>query len=308
MYRVILDTDPGIDDALAILLALASPELHLEAITTVSGNVNIDLTTQNALAIVELAGQGDIPVARGSREPLRGLPIDATHIHGYNGLGDVVLPHAQAREIALAAPELIIEKVMNAPGEMTLVALGPLTNIAKALHAEPRIAQHVREIVMMGGAFWVPGNVTSEAEFNIFADPYAAQAVLHAAWPLRVVSLDVTRLTRLQHTQASLPSLPRNRVRSFISQMLHYYFNDANPARSATGFALHDPLCVGAVFRPDLITWEKAYVDVELVNASTLGKTSAKKGCVSSHVRVSVGVDAEQFIQLYLERMNMAYP
>src|SRR5260370_27220599 len=152
MQRIILDTDPGIDDALALFLALASPEIQLEAITTVSGNVHVDLTTRNALALLELAGRMDIPVARGCEGPLLVKYVDAADVHGSNGLGGIVLPHPKTQPVFQHAVDLIIEKVMDAPSEITLVAIGPLTNIALALRREPRIAQSVREVVIMGGA------------------------------------------------------------------------------------------------------------------------------------------------------------
>src|SRR5579862_3680594 len=168
MHRVILDTDPGIDDALALYLALAAPELQLEALTTVSGNVHVDLTTRNALALLELAGRSDIPVARGSDRPLVRQPVVADFVHGGNGLGNVELPAPQTRPVSQHAVDLIIERVMSAPGEITLVPIGPLTNIALAVRREPRIAHHVREVVIMGGAVRRPGNASPVAEFNIF--------------------------------------------------------------------------------------------------------------------------------------------
>src|SRR5215469_16178453 len=183
MPRIILDTDPGIDDALALFLALASPEVQLEAITTVSGNVDVHKTTRNALALLELAGRTDIPVARGCAEPLVRQVVSAAHVHGDNGLGGVVLPEPHTRPVSQHAIEVIIEKILAAPGEITLVPIGPLTNIALALRTEPRLAEQVREVVIMGGALLVPGNVTAAAEFNIYADPHAAHMVLHAGWP-----------------------------------------------------------------------------------------------------------------------------
>src|SRR6266702_4358332 len=182
MQHIILDTDPGIDDALALFLTLASPEIEIEAITTVSGN---------------------IPVARGSSQPLVRQPIYAAHVHGRNGLGEVELPEPQIAAVAQHAVDLIIKKVTAAPAEITLVPIGPLTNIALAVCREPRIAQQVREVVIMGGALRVPGNDTPAAEFNIYADPDAAHIVLHAGWPIRLVSLDVTMLTLLQRQQVN---------------------------------------------------------------------------------------------------------
>lgn len=201
MPRIILDTDPGIDDALALFLALASPEVTLEAVTTVQGNVSVEQTTYNALTLLTLAGRTDIPVAYGSAEPLVRKRVDAAHVHGQNGLGDITLPEPTIASVEQQAVDLIIEKIMRNPGEITLVPIGPLTNIALAVRREPRIAQHVREVVIMGGAVRVPGNVTPSAEFNIFADPHAAHVVFHAGWPLRLVSLDVTTRVSMHRQQ-----------------------------------------------------------------------------------------------------------
>ena len=172
MFRMILDTDPGIDDALALFLALASPEVQLEAITTVGGNVNVNHTTHNALALLELAGRTDIPVARGCNQPIVRQPVYADNVHGDNGLGGLQLPVTQLQPVAAHAVDVIIEKIMGSPGEITLVPIGPLTNIALALRREPRIVQSVREVVIMGGALRVPGNTTPSAEFKMYASQY----------------------------------------------------------------------------------------------------------------------------------------
>src|SRR6266487_1504635 len=163
---MILDTDPGIDDALALFLALASPEIRLEAITTVSGNVDVELTTLNALSLLTLTGRTEIPVARGSGVPLVRERVHAAQVHGRNGLGDVSLPLPEIQPVAQHAVDLIIEKILQAPGAITLVAIGPLTNLALAVRCEPRIAGLVREVVVMGGALLVPGNVTPAAAFQ----------------------------------------------------------------------------------------------------------------------------------------------
>jgi inosine-uridine nucleoside N-ribohydrolase len=272
MQRIILDTDPGIDDALALFLAFASPEIQLEAITTVSGNVHVDLTTHNALALLELAGRMDIPVARGCEGPLLVKYVDAD-VHGSNGLGGIVLPHPKTQPVFQHAVELIIEKVMDAPGEITLVAIGPLTNIALALRREPRIAQSVREVVIMGGALRVPGNVTPIAEFNIFCDPHAAHIVLHAGWPIRLVTLDTTTVTLLQREQVETLARRESKITDFIKQATAYYFDIFGAAEDVTGFQMHDPLCLAAAFQPELLTWQPVYVDVELADILTSGQT-----------------------------------
>src|SRR5713226_2457953 len=313
MPRIILDTDPGIDDALALFLALASPDIQLEAITTVSGNVHVDLTTRNALALLELAGRTDIPVARGCDRPLVRQPVTADYVHGRNGLGGIELPEPKLRPISQHAVDLIIEKIMAVPGEITLVPIGPLTNIALALRREPRIAQHVREVVIMGGALRVPGNTTPNAEFNIYVDPHAAHMVLHAGWPIRLVSLDATMRTKMQREQVNTLALSGSPVTSAIKQMLAYYFDVFGPLYGVTAFHMHDPLCLAAAFQPELITWEPVYVDVELHGTLTLGETVAYFGRLHSthrqttpppNVLASVNVDAERFLQLFLQRIE----
>lgn len=306
MHRIILDTDPGIDDALALFLALASPDVRLEAITTVGGNVNAHLTTFNALALLELAGCTTIPVARGSNRPLVRQPIYAEYVHGDNGLGGLQLPEPRIQTVDKHAVDVIIEQIMAAPGEITLVPIGPLTNIALALRREPRIAQSVREVVIMGGALRVPGNTTPCAEFNIYVDPHAAHIVLHAGWPIRLVALDATMQAELRREQVAVLASSGSPVTAAIAQMLTYYFDVFSPQYGISAFHMHDPLCLAAAFQPDLLNWEAAYVDVELNGALTLGETVAYFGSSAtqpSNVLASVGVDAERFIQLFLQRI-----
>ena len=307
MRRIILDTDPGIDDALALFLALASPEVQLEAVTTVSGNVDVAFTTYNALTLLELAGRTDIPVARGCDRPLIRQPFNAAFVHGDNGLGGLQLPEPSIQPLAAHAIDVIIEKVMAAPGEITLVAIGPLTNIALALRREPRIVQQVREVVIMGGALRVPGNDTPAAEFNIYVDPQAAHIVLHAGWPIRLVSLDVTTQTQMQREQVQMLTRSESPVMRAIKQMLDYSFDVFGPAYGVGDFQMHDPLCLAAAFQPDLITWDPVYVDVELHGTLTLGETVAyfrRPGAPPPNVLASVGVDADRFIQLFLRRIE----
>jgi len=311
LHRIILDTDPGIDDALALFLALASPEVQLEAITTVSGNVNVDLTTHNALALLTLAERTDIPVARGCAYPLLNQSVHAADVHGDNGVGGVSLPTPALEPVAQHAVDLLIERILDAPDVITLVAIGPLTNIALALRREPSIAQKVREVVIMGGALRVPGNVTPAAEFNIYADPHAAHAVLHAGWPIRLVSLDVTTQVLMTREQVAALAQGGGKVKTTIQQMMAYYFESFAPSSDTAHFQMHDPLCLASAFAPDLITWEPAYVDVELAGSLTLGETVAyfkQSTQQQPNVLASVAVNAERFLNLFLERIDQAFP
>lgn len=310
MQHIILDTDPGIDDALAFFLALASPEIQLEAITTVSGNVDVTATTHNALTLLTLAGRTDIPVARGCSHPLVQSPVDAADVHGKNGLGDVVLPAPTATPVKQHAVDLLIEKIMAAPHEITLVTIGPLTNIAVALRHEPRIAHNVREVIMMGGALRVPGNITPSAEFNIYADPHAAYSVFHADWPMRLVSLDVTQKVTLSRIDFEALASQGGNVPGFIKEILAFYFDTFAPSHGTDTFCMHDPLCLAAAFQPDLIRWEPAYVDVELNGTLTAGETVAyfqKPGAPAPNMQVSRAVDAQRFNTLFLERIAQTF-
>jgi inosine-uridine nucleoside N-ribohydrolase len=319
MHRIILDTDPGLDDALALFLALASPEVQLVAITTVSGNVHIDLTTRNALTLLELTGRTDIPLARGCDRPIIRQPVIADYVHGHNGLGGIELPEPQLQPVSQHAVDLIIEKVMAAPREIILVPIGPLTNIAMALRKEPRIAEYVREVVIMGGALRVPGNVTPEAEFNIYADPHAAHMVFHAGWPIRLVTLDVTNKTLLQREQVQALASNGSPVTRLSQQMVVNFLDKFGQLRGITAFQMHDPLCLAAAFQPEIITWEPAYVDVELAGSLTLGETVAyfakrTEGIDPSlehlhppNMLTSIGVDVERFISLYIDRIKSTF-
>jgi purine nucleosidase len=192
---VILDCDPGIDDALAIAFACAHPGLDLAGLTTVSGNVDLAKVTRNALSVLELAGRPDLPVVAGSGQPLLRPPLDARGVHGESGLGAAQLPTARAAPASGHAVDFLIDTIGAAPGEITLVGVGPLTNIALALRREPRLAGWVRDFVIMGGSAG-RGNVTPAAEFNIAADPEAAAIVFGAGWRVTMVGLDVTLQAR----------------------------------------------------------------------------------------------------------------
>src|SRR5215472_10517407 len=319
MHRIILDTDPGLDDALALFLALASPEVQIEAITTVSGNVHVDLTTRNALALLELTGRIDIPVARGCDRPILRQPVTADYVHGQNGMGGIVLPEPQLRPVKQHAVDLMIEKIMAAPTEITLVPVGPLTNIAMALRREPRIAENVREVVIMGGALRVPGNVTPVAEFNIYADPHAAHMVFHAGWPIKLVALDVTQKTLLTRERVQALASTGSRVPLLIQQMVENFLNTFGQARGISAFQMHDPLCLFASFQPEIITWEPAYVDVEITSDLTLGETVAYFSNLaedidpslehvhSPNMLASVEVDVERFIMEFVDRIQSTF-
>ncbi len=319
--KVIIDTDPGADDAMAILLALNSPELDVKALTVVAGNVVVEQGLENALKLVSLARRCDIAVARGAERPLTQKLITAEFFHGRNGLGDVVLPVPTCHADTRYAPDLIIDLVHQNPHEITLVPLGPLTNIALAIAKDRSIVPLVREVVMMGGSI-TGGNATAAAEANIYNDPEAAKAVFEAGWPLTMVGLNVTErtlFTRRDWNQLAQSHGPEN---DFAAGVLKFMINLAERL-GAEGTPMHDPLAVGAVIDRSLITTRGMRVDIETHGEYTRGETVASRHnssdrkvlrgdhyviegveTVLPNVHVAVGSDAKRFIQLIISRLT----
>lgn len=314
---VLLDVDPGIDDALAILLALGSPELRVEAITVVAGNVDVDQGVDNALKIVELAGFGNIPVARGAEAPLLGKLTTARHVHGENGLGDIELPSPSIKPHVGEAEELIVAKVEEHAGDLSFIAVGPLTNLAKVLKRHGRLIPKIRGIVWMGGSF-SGGNVTPAAEFNAYNDPEAAETVLESRIPIRMVTLDVTRRTLLRPETLVGVARDAHPVNRFVWDLSDYH----RRVRGVDGIFLHDPLAVGIAIDPSLVTTEHVRVEVETKGQKTRGATIAnRKGYrvlheegstelravgreeIEPNAEITVGVDADRFIEFFLDRV-----
>ncbi|PYF99880.1 purine nucleosidase [Georgenia satyanarayanai] len=269
--KIVLDCDPGHDDALAILLAAGDPRCELLAVTTVAGNQTIDKVTHNARAVCTVAGV-DVPVARGAARPLVREPIVAPDYHGDSGLDGPVLPAPTVGLDERRAAELIVETVLaHEPGTVTLVPTGPLTNIALALALEPRLAGFVKRVVLMGGSY-TRGNRTPAAEFNILADPEAADAVFAASWPVTMVGLDLTH-------QALADDAFRDRVRAlgtplaaFVDELLEF-FAESYARRGFPAPAVHDLCAVAAVLEPDVMTYRDAFVTVETAGRWTTGMT-----------------------------------
>lgn len=318
---ILIDTDPGIDDALAILLAFGSPEVSVEAITTVAGNVEVDLATHNALRILDVVGPGRRPrVAQGAAAPLVGPLVTAAHVHGDDGLGNVgrcLEPDGRLRYPdpprtleMLDGAGLILETADCFAGRLVIVALGPLTNVALALQRDPaRLAQAAR-IVVMGGAVAVAGNVTPAAEFNIHVDPEAAAEVLASGLAVELVPLDVTRQVVL--TRAELAAaLARHggRTARFIEDFTAHGF-DFETRRGDGAMALHDPLAIGVAVDPSLVTLEALHVAVECQGSLTRGMTVADRrphrNRPAPTCRAASGVDAPRFLRLFLERVCRA--
>jgi purine nucleosidase len=284
--KIILDCDPGIDDALAIVFAVGSPDLDLVGVTTVAGNVGLDKTTANALSLREFLGAG-WPVTPGSAVPLLRPAMDGAHVHGRAGLGTAVLPPAKHHADAGHAVDFIIDMVLAAPGEITLVATGPLTNVALALRREPRLSGLVRDFVIMGGSS-SRGNVTPAAEFNIAVDPDAAAIVFSAGWTVTMIGLDVTLRARAdQAVRSRLGSLGRLASELLLPCLAGYADGEIAEGVLAEGAvddaaesaprradpAVHDLCAVAHVARPGLLGCDAAHVEIETMGRWTTGMT-----------------------------------
>jgi len=322
--RIIIDTDPGVDDAMAIFLALRSPELKVEAITAVSGNVPRELTLPNALRLAEIAGRTDIPIAGGASVPLVRRLITAKYVHGVNGLGGVDFPAPTLKPVAESAVELITRLIRANPGQITIVAVGPLTNIATVLRADPAIARMIPEIVIMGGSL-SGGNVTPAAEFNLYVDPEAARIVFDAGVPLTMVGLDVTEKVLLREEHVRLLEASNDKVSQAAGKIMRATLNRAHHGIDATVIAMHDPLTVASLIDPKLLKLADYYVEVETEGEFTAGMTvgyahaPARASApyananppqpdpdLSFHpnARVAVGVDPERFFNLLIPRLT----
>jgi purine nucleosidase len=296
---VIIDTDGGIDDALAILLALRLP-VDLRAITTVAGNVGVEQATDNTLLTLEQAGRGDVLVAQGLARPLLGGASHARDVHGQDGLGNVRLSRPHLSPGGEHAVDAIVRCARSAPGELTLITIGPLSNLAVAALLEPHLPRLLRRVVAMGGAARAPGNVTPAAEFNVYADPEAARVVFGAAFALTMVGLDVTMKCLL--TPEVLDALPDAGAAGF-ARAISRHMMDFHLRLGMPGFPLHDPLAVAVALDPSLVVTRRARVDVETEGALTRGHTVAdlRPASPSGDVDVCLEVDTERFLTLFLE-------
>src|ERR1700757_1455498 len=270
--RVIIDTDPGVDDAFALLLAMRSPELKIEGITPVAGNVPLELTLPNALRMVEIAGRTDIPVAGGARGPLTRRLVTAAYVHGENGLGGAEFPEPKTKPVSEPAPEFIRTTVRKHPGEITLITIGPLTNVAMALDLDPDLHGMIPRIVMMGGSL-SGGNITPAAEFNIYVDPEAARIVFQSGIPITMVGLDVTRKTGLTDAHVRRLESAQNPVSQAAANIAHHAIQHYREAGFLVDPNMHDSLAVAAFLNPSMLQWKEYYVDVETEGELTAGET-----------------------------------
>ncbi|MCF6315276.1 MAG: nucleoside hydrolase [Marinosulfonomonas sp.] len=306
--KIIIDTDPGQDDAVAILLALASPgDMEVIGITAVAGNVPLPLTQKNALIICELAGKTDIPVYAGCDRPLAHTLVTAEHVHGKTGLDGPNLPDPQMQLTDGHAVDYIIDTLRAEPaGTITLCPLGPLTNIATAFQKAPDIAERVQEIILMGGAYFEVGNITPAAEFNIYVDPEAADIVFKSGAPIVVMPLDVTHKVLVTKARNDAFRNIGTPVGEAVAKMTEFFERYDKEKYGTIGAPLHDPCVTAYLIRPDL--FRGRYVNVEIETGSTLtrGMTVADWWDVTDRVPNATfigSVDADAFFELLTERL-----
>ena len=319
--KIIFDTDPGTDDAMALMLALTSPELDVRAITVVPGNVTAEMGLENALRMVSLANRCDIPVAGGAKHPLFQKLITAEMWHGKNGLANIELPASKCKADPRFGLDLIIEMIHKYPHEITLVPVGPLTNIALAISKDPSIVPLVKEVIIMGGSI-TGGNVNAAAEANIYNDPEAAQIVFQAGWPLTMSGLEVGNKAMLSPKYLEQLSKTHGPINDFIAQVAKYLVGLSAKFGDGSGSPMYDPSAVGIAIDPTLVKTQEMHVDVETRGEFTRGETVGNRGGyvernvlhgdryviegidkVTPNTKVCIDVDADRFLQLFVSRI-----
>ncbi len=304
---IIIDTDPGQDDAVAILLALASPELEILAITTVAGNVPLALTELNARKICELGGRPDIAIYSGAIRPMVRNLVTAEEVHGKTGLDGPVLPDPVMPVQKQHAIDFIVETLMSHPaGTITLCTLGPLTNIALALVREPRIASRIKQIVAMGGGYFEQGNVTPSAEFNIYVDPHAARIVFDAGIPITLMPLDCTHQALTTQKRIEAFRTMTNRSGPATAAMLDFFERFDENKYGTDGGPLHDPCVIAWLLQPELFEGRLVNVSIECESELTMGATVIDWWKVTRrplNAQVMRNVDAEGFFTLLRDRI-----
>ncbi|WP_373356654.1 nucleoside hydrolase [Pseudoroseicyclus sp. CXY001] len=304
--KIIIDTDPGQDDAVAILLALASPELEVRAITAVAGNVPLALTQRNARIVCEIAGRTDVPVLAGCDAPLKRPLVTAEHVHGKTGLDGVDVYEPELPLTEGHAVDRIIEELRAAPGEIILCPLGPLTNIAAALQKAPDIAGKIARIVLMGGAYFEVGNITPAAEFNIYVDPEAAAVVFGSGVPITVLPLDVTH--KVLTTRARIDAFRAlGRIGETVAAWTDFFERFDVAKYGGEGAPLHDPCVIAWLLKPELFSGREINVEIEVESELTRGMTVADWWGVTDRPKNALfigDVDADGFFELLTERLG----
>ena len=306
-HPIIIDTDPGQDDAVAILLALASPEINILGITAVAGNVPLALTEVNARKICELAGRPDIKVYSGAIRPMLRTLVTAEHVHGRTGLDGPELPDPTMPLQSQYAVDFIVETLMQHPsGTVTLCCLGPLTNIGLALVREPRIAPRIKRIIAMGGGFFEGGNVTPTAEFNIYVDPQAARLVFASNIPITLIPLDCTHQALTTRARVEKFRVMPNKTGPATAQLLDFFERFDEQKYGTDGGPLHDPCVIAWLLHPELFTSRDVNVSIECESELTMGMTVIDWWSVTdrkANSTVCRRINADGFFELLTKRL-----
>ena len=305
--RIIIDTDPGIDDSLAILLALASPEITLEGLSVVHGNSSTEQGTINALSVLELAKASHVPVYRGCDLPLVQPSLLAPETHGDEGIGYAKLSAPQSKYQVERGSDFLIEKIMSNQGEITLVCIAPLTNVALAIRQEPRIVEKVKEVFIMGGALRHEGNTTMLAEFNTYVDPHAAHIIFHSGMPITLTPLDVTYQCIFTKDDLNRLLKINSPITTFIADATRFYMEFHDEYQKIDGCVINDPMTLALTFMPEICDYQELYVDVDLSGGVGMGNTFADFYHMTqkpANMKVALGIRPRDFMELFLERME----
>lgn len=304
---IIIDCDPGADDAIALFLALAFPEsLDVLGITTVAGNVPLPLTQKNARCLCELAGRTNLPIYAGCPRPLVRLLTTAEDVHGRTGLDGISLPEPQMPLQGQHAVDFLIDTLMGSTGNITLATLGPLTNLAVAIIKQPAICQRLQEVVMMGGSV-TQGNITPSAEFNVYVDPHAAQVVITAGIALTIVGLDVTHQAIATPERLNAIRAINSPISTATIGLLNHYGAYDMDRYGFSGPPLHDPCVIAYLLQPDLFTSRRAHVAIETTSELTMGRMVVDRWHVTNqppNANVIESIEAEGFYQLLTQAIG----
>ncbi len=298
--KIIIDTDPGVDDAMAVLFAALHPEVELMGLTSIFGNVTIDVATRNALVLTEMTGD-PVPVARGADRPVVQEPMDvAWEVHGHEGFGDIPPIVPAGKPTGETAAQYLCKMVNEHPGEITLCPVGPLTNLALALEMDPAIATKVKQVVVMGGSLDEGGNVTPHAEANIWQDPHAADRVFAAGWPVKLVGLDVTHQVVCKPGDFLKLADAAPKFGGFLNEAAQYYFDFHRRENGFDGCHMHDPTAVISIIQPELFSIDQNRLEV-IVEGEKLGQTFRSDDQNRPLVDVCMGIEIDAVRNLFLQ-------